>query len=68
VNSPPVVEPPDPSAPHCTRCARSRAESPPEEALAWTMTNDKQARSWLCPQCARTHTRDIEAKLPDEYW
>jgi transposase len=32
------------------------------------MTHDERGRRWLCPACARTHARDIEGKLPDEYW
>jgi hypothetical protein len=23
---------------------------------------------WLCPTCARRHVRDIEARLPHEWW
>jgi hypothetical protein len=26
------------------------------------------ATSWLCVECARQHLRDIESKLPDEWW
>lgn len=52
----------------CSRCGASRADSPPAEALAWALTTDEHGRSWLCPACARTHVRDIEGKLPDEYW
>lgn len=63
-----MVDDPEPTAAHCARCGRSRAEAPSEEALAWVMTHDKRGRSWLCPACARAHVRDIEGKLPDEYW
>ena len=52
----------------CSRCARSRADAPPAEALAWVLENDARGKSWLCPTCARTHVRDIEAKLPTDYW
>jgi hypothetical protein len=54
--------------PICKRCGRSRAEVPPAEALAWSMESDGRSQSWLCVSCARTHVRDIEGKLPDEYW
>lgn len=54
--------------PICKRCGRSRAAAAPAEALAWSMENDRSGQSWLCPACARTHVRDIEGKLPDEYW
>ena len=59
---------PDPASVHCARCGRSRADTPPAEALAWVMTHDEGGLSWLCLACARTHVRDIEGKLPDEYW
>jgi hypothetical protein len=26
------------------------------------------APRWLCPDCARRHLRDIEAKLAPEWW
>jgi hypothetical protein len=55
-------------APICKRCGRSRADAPPAEALAWSIENDGSGRSWLCVSCARRHVRDIEGKLPDEYW
>ena len=41
---------------------------PPLQALAWSVENGARARIWLCPACARVHVRDIEGKLPDEYW
>jgi len=37
-------------------------------ALAWVSTRERGALRWLCPDCARQHVRDIEGKLPDEYW
>jgi hypothetical protein len=37
-------------------------------ALAWVVENTARGQVWLCPACARTHVRDIEGKLPDEYW
>jgi transposase-like protein len=54
-------------SPVCKRCGRSRADAAPAEALAWSMENGRGGPSWLCPDCARTHVRDIEGKLPDEY-
>ncbi|HEV2781387.1 MAG TPA: hypothetical protein VGX25_18550 [Actinophytocola sp.] len=52
----------------CSRCGRSRADDPPFRALAWVVENAERGRIWLCPDCARIHVRDIEGKLPDEYW
>lgn len=52
----------------CSRCGRSRADAPPSEALAWVHEKDQDRESWLCPTCARSHVRDIEGKLPAEYW
>jgi len=57
-----------PVSPICKRCGRSRADAPPAEALAWSMEVARAGQSWLCPGCARIHVRDIEGKLPDEYW
>lgn len=57
-----------PESATCTRCGRSRADAPPAEALAWSMQVERGGQTWLCPACARTHVRDIEGKLPDEYW
>ncbi|MGW5723235.1 hypothetical protein ACWEVP_44190 [Amycolatopsis sp. NPDC003865] len=53
----------------CTRCGRTRAaDEDPAGALAWVASRERGALRWLCPDCARQHVRDIEGKLPDEYW
>ncbi|MEU4252807.1 hypothetical protein AB0F15_35930 [Amycolatopsis sp. NPDC026612] len=54
----------------CTRCGRTRtaAADDPVTALAWVSTREQGVLRWLCPDCARQHVRDIEGKLPDEYW
>ncbi|MGV9298328.1 MULTISPECIES: hypothetical protein [Amycolatopsis] len=55
--------------PTCSRCGRARAaETDPLAALAWVSTKENGEQRWLCPDCARNHVRDIEGKLPDEYW
>lgn len=38
------------------------------DALAWVVENTDRGKVWLCQVCARAHTRDIEGKLPAEYW
>jgi transposase len=63
-----MTDDPGPATVHCSRCGRSRADAAPADALAWAMTHDERGRTWLCPGCTRAHTRDIEGKLPDEYW
>ncbi len=52
----------------CQRCGEVRDASAPS-ALAWACERDVDGRiGWLCPECARRHVRDIEAKLPHEWW
>jgi len=53
----------------CVRCSRQRDRRLlTADALAWVSERDRGMVRWLCPTCARAHTRDIEAKLPQEYW
>ncbi|MGH3948882.1 MAG: hypothetical protein ACRDSE_07150 [Pseudonocardiaceae bacterium] len=52
----------------CGRCGRPRAEDSPVDSLAWVVESDSRRHTWLCPACARAHLRDIEGKLPREYW
>jgi hypothetical protein len=53
----------------CLRCGRQRdGQLLTADALAWVSEHDRGTLRWLCPGCARTHARDIEAKLPNEYW
>jgi hypothetical protein len=53
----------------CVRCSRQRDQRVlTADALAWVAERDRGAVRWLCPACARAHARDIEAKLPLEYW
>ncbi|CCH28341.1 hypothetical protein BN6_10130 [Saccharothrix espanaensis DSM 44229] len=55
--------------PTCARCGRTR-ESVTDTAqlLAWAREREDGVDRWLCHDCARTHVRDIEGKLPAEYW
>ena len=53
----------------CSRCGRSRdTATDPLQRLAWVTNRDQGHQTWLCPTCARTHVRDLECKLPTEYW
>jgi hypothetical protein len=52
----------------CRQCGTAR-EPDAASALAWARERDLDGREhWLCPSCARRHARDIEAKLPHEWW
>jgi hypothetical protein len=53
----------------CSRCGEQRpADEDALRALSWVADRDSGELRWLCPGCARAHVRDIEGKLPDEYW
>nr|WP_246257495.1 hypothetical protein [Amycolatopsis anabasis] len=53
----------------CFRCGAVRdPDADPVAALAWVAERDRGTLRWLCPACAREHARDIEGKLPGEYW
>jgi hypothetical protein len=52
----------------CRVCGTARDPRDPD-ALAWAHERDPDGREHrLCPPCARRHVRDIEAKLPHEWW
>jgi hypothetical protein len=53
----------------CVRCSKRRDPSAsPAEALAWSAERISGELVWLCPGCARAHVRDIEGKLPIDFW
>ena len=53
----------------CSRCGAARdLAADLTAALAWVAEHEQGTVRWLCPQCAREHVRDIEAKLTAEYW
>nr|WP_229874769.1 hypothetical protein [Amycolatopsis deserti] len=53
----------------CSRCgAQRKPDEDPLETLAWVSDREGGALRWLCPRCTREHVRDIEGKLPSEYW
>ena len=64
-----MVEVSAPQSVACSRCGdRREADEDPVRALAWVADRDSGPLRWLCPGCARDHIRDIEGKLPSEYW
>jgi hypothetical protein len=53
----------------CARCGRTRdTVTDPAQRLAWVSEREHGTNTWLCHTCARTHVRDLESKLPAEYW
>lgn len=52
-----------PAAP-CDRCSAVREPGD----LGWTFDRSDGTTRGFCPACTRAHVRDIEAKLPDEWW
>ncbi|MGH3624323.1 MAG: class I SAM-dependent methyltransferase, partial [Sciscionella sp.] len=53
----------------CWRCGRVRdTRGAPADAIAWVSEKDGDVLRLLCPQCARGHVRDIEGRLPAQYW
>lgn len=50
----------------CSVCGRSREDA--DDALAWAFEVSDGRPAWLCPDCARRHVRDIEAKLDRDFW
>jgi hypothetical protein len=51
----------------CRRCAAAR-DPDAGDAIAWGLDREDGELRWLCPSCVREHARDIEAKLPGEWW
>lgn len=52
----------------CSVCGARRDADSELESLAWVQEKERGRASWLCPRCATRHVRDIESKLPSEYW
>nr|WP_110343725.1 hypothetical protein [Prauserella flavalba] len=52
----------------CSVCGARRGSAGTADALAWVRETEDGRTRWLCPHCAREHLRDIEGKLPAEYW
>jgi len=56
----------------CERCG-ARVEDDDPARLAWSVERDRGStgtvrEAALCPACARAHVRDIEARLPQDWW
>ena len=53
----------------CLVCGRERDDAD-ATALAWVHEHEPgpDGGRWICPDCARLHVRDIEAKLAPEWW
>lgn len=52
----------------CAMCGAPRPDDRSLTTLAWVRENEDGRTRWLCPSCAREHVRDIEGKLPADYW
>lgn len=52
----------------CRRCGTARDPDDPAAALLWSVEPAEPAPRLLCPDCVRSHARDIEAKLPEQWW
>ena len=50
----------------CQQCGRTPRDD--ADTLAWGTSVERGQVQHLCPECARTHARSIEAKLESEYW
>jgi hypothetical protein len=53
----------------CCRVCGAVRDNGQASALSWVCERRPEGRPvWLCERCARAHLRDIESKLPDEWW
>ncbi len=55
------------AAPTCDRCGTT-AEDDVVLPLGWSAGSAGGGTTLLCPECTRVHTRDIEAKLDEDWW
>lgn len=58
-----VNEPPQ----HCSVCGRS-ADEDTTAVITWSLEVDEDRWRWTCPNCARDHVQDIEARLAEDWW
>lgn len=52
----------------CGLCGHRGAAETVATGLGWLRESEAGRTRWLCPRCVRDHVRDIEGKLPTEYW
>ena len=50
----------------CDYCGRTAEEG--AATLAWTTAVEHGRRCTFCPECSRSHLREIEGKLDSEFW
>ena len=53
--------------PVCHRCANPGPASG-AALLVRARESEPDGERWLCPDCARRHAREIEARLAPEWW
>ncbi|GAA1190829.1 hypothetical protein [Prauserella alba] len=52
----------------CGLCGERGHTETVAAGLGWLRESEAGRTRWLCPRCVRDHVRDIEGKLPAEYW
>ncbi|MCR3719661.1 MULTISPECIES: hypothetical protein [Prauserella salsuginis group] len=52
----------------CALCGERGGSEAAAAGMGWLRESDAGRTRWLCPRCVRDHVRDIEGKLPAEYW
>lgn len=52
----------------CSRCGTPSLAAEDGLAPGWSLSSDERGLLHLCADCTRSHARDIEAKLPDQWW
>ena len=57
-----------PPQPPMISCARCRGRSRTRRRRSRGRSSRGRRQRWLCPECARRHVREIEAKLTREWW
>lgn len=58
----------DRAAVTCGLCGERADTEAVAVGLGWLRESESGRTRWLCRRCVREHVRDIEGKLPTEYW